>query len=698
VHSPDKNSLLTISLDHGLKAWNLQTGKVVIEKDLLGRDIKDLQKAPQHLMAPAQPQLMQLVNTQGREEDLFYLVTYSPRSHEFKFWAVQDSTNAPNTIAAIDDLHPDAHFIPPVEGMMNTTVWNLEEFYVHAATGWIGSELWIRARSGPHSKIYGIKFNLFESSDTLESEFSKSLSWISVNEGPLSLDSLKTGAILPGEVNTESDLLHTFSSSDRWLEFLFYPGRFTTPTLETALSVYRRGLGQHAPQQRGLSGTSLPSLQERLCNAISSKVALGHTSGGDIDFDRYEVEVAKQWQAYYGLVRDLHKQRTTSLALAFDPYEHLPWLLHADYATPIRRCAEIEILQCNADNISRPKNKDIFNSYLFQTLQDNDSEDVAKVLSVASAFRKTFSASFQHLLKQSVDIEILQEASLSVTDRIRELDERCSLSRSVGDEDFNKLTDSIDEVGGFDIITTASVYTTIERIGELQRGHQEKKEMTRYGAKALIRGAQETVNNSTAVLLDLLVLVVFLSVEIEPEELSPAFDATQLFPELIAGLKEHAVLSWLTSTIQPERQRRSSRHSDSISRASSDLFTSELNQARPEASIQSQTLMENIFIGDWADMMFPPLRESERLTYGCRAWTYGMKLNQQYDSVTYHIMSYLLRFGHLDIAKDFVKLLPSTPWGTYLKARLALGEGDFDIAASLLKSAAYSLCKYRLNY
>lgn len=268
---------------------------------------------------------------------------------------------------------------------------------------------------------------------------------------------------------------------------------------------------------------------------------------------------------------------------------------------------------------------------------------------------------------------------------MRALDERCKLCIQVSDDDFTKLTDALEELGGYKALDNELLFAALERLTEKQRGHKETYDLTKFGGKILIRGAQDTLQLGSTALLDLLVLLVFLTLEIEPSELSEQFDASSLFVEILSQLKEYAVLDWLASTVRPEKPS----HKSSTKIMALDSFQPQSNASQP-----CLTLLESIFLGDWADMLSPGGPQVALITYWCRAWTFGSQLSRVYDAITLHVMGNLLRNGNLDLAFSFLPYLSGSAWSTYLKARLHLSSGDPALAATYFKKTAFPLGTY----
>lgn len=103
------------------------------------------------------------------------------------------------------------------------------------------------------------------------------------------------------------------------------------------------------------------------------------------------------------------------------------------------------------------------------------------------------------------------------------------------------------------------------------------------------------------------------------------------------------------------------------------------------------TLLESIFIGDWPDMRSPQEPMSSLITYWSRAWTFGMDLGNEYEGVTAHILSSLLKSEDSQLALEFARFVPSSPWTTYLRARLSVAEGEYAYAAEYYTQAMEGL-------
>ncbi|KAF2471944.1 uncharacterized protein BDR25DRAFT_284258 [Lindgomyces ingoldianus] len=666
--SPDKKHIFTVCLNHRIRAWNVKNGRPGVQMDLLGQADQANEKMAPYFIGPSQSTLLAVVNIPGGVDGaLYHVVTYSPKQHQFKFWGVRDADNAD---LGIYDIQSGIAFIPPVDDMMRTTVWNLEEFFVNPGpAGWRGTELWIRARSGPSSKVYSLKFDLNEDSGRLAHIWK--YDWICTDSGALSVDGLKQNSGNPSEQDPDALGPGNFGVTEQWLDFLFYPGRFTMATLETALGLFRRGLGQNPAASAAKHG----SLKQRISATIATFAAQGRNSA--FDYDEFEDAVAAQWQAFYGLIRDLHKRRGESLSLVFDSRLEMPWLVLSDYLSAIRKCSEPEIISLNAATIAA---SDHLTGPLRKELAKADSRNVARLLNAAASFRKNLPISFNSQFQWQVNNELLQSQSLSVIDRMELLEQNCDLSRQVSDDDLSLLIEDL----GIDIkdLTTDMFLRAVQTLGqEEQRRTNRKRQIARFGLDALVRVSQETLDTSYNTLLDLLVLVLFMQFE---EDLSEDFDASEVFVEVVNQLKDCAILRWLASTTWS--------HQTPTGPSSEDLMKALDEKYRDSRKLPiAQTVLEGIFGHRCFDSPLPRGLKNELLTYWSRVWLNEVFRDQNFEASLEVIMGILLVQKEYGLALQFSKFLQEGNWSTYLKGRMHVALGEYTLASICFQKAAYNL-------
>lgn len=678
VLSPENDYIFTVCLDHVLRVWNANTGKIAIQEDLL-RDAELPDKSSQYFIGPSQPMLMQMINIQGGGMDgvEYHLVTYSPKKHQFKFLGIRDPEDMLN---GVKDVQSDFAFIPPIDEMMNTTVWNLEEFYVKATHGWRSTEIWIRARSGPSSKIYSLTFNLLDPVGVLTKVWKHH--WVSVDSGSLTVEGLKSIPTNPGELDALVPMVHNPSVTEQWLDFLLFPGRFTAATLETALLVYRKGI----EQKETPAASNKTPFKERLCAAVSSYVAFSRQNVANIDYEQHGTNLMAQWQMYYGLVRDLHKRRGEVLSLVYDYEQDMSWLILSDYASAIRLGSEVEIMRSNQHPLMTT-DPDRWPGPLQATLQDDDSQQIARLLFAAGQFRKGLGSKFKQQFQVVITNEMLQSSLMAIPARIETIEQSCKLCEQVSDEDVAKLEDAIGM--DFSELDDSLIRKTLETLTPVEAGRgTAKKQIARYGLRAVSRIAQETLEVTYDVLLDLMVLVIFLHVDVDPEEHSEEFNAADLFNEILLLLKDNAAVSWMSGTPWSH---------PAPTGASSTTFLKSLSERSRSSGISlpslSQTVLEGVAGRRTFDFSIPKKAQSEVITYWARMWISEPFRNQGYDQIVVDVMSILLQEKDTDLASDFLRFMGQSNWSTYLNARLCLLKGEYTLAAIYFKKASFKLGK-----
>jgi hypothetical protein len=664
--SPDGRHIISVCLDHRLRIYNIATGKLTIQRDLLHNHDGSHERNPPSFIGPSQSSLLQITNIRVASTGAAYhVVTYSPIEHQFKFWGIKD---ADDDVKGIFDTRDDISFIPPVDELMDATVWTMEEFYlVPGPAGWRGTELWIRGRSGPSSKVYSLSFDLDDDEDYLLDVWRTQ--WATVDPGPLTVERLQKNPTNPGEQEGDVSDLYETSSTERWLGFLFFPGRFTTSTLETALVFFRKGL-----QRSHSSRASKASLKERLCatvDAFATKV-----QGSTFELDRYEQVVAEQWQAFYGLVKDLHKRRGESLSLVYDYESDMPWLVLSDYVSAIRKCSRSETITLNAASVSSTHQ---LNTSLRKVLPSREEQSASKLLNAAASFRRRLPSSLQQELKRQVEMDLLQNRSITVVDRMELMEASCDLSQILTNDDLAAL---VEELGTeTKTLTTESFLEALQTLDEEEQGNEVKRrQIARYGLHALLRIAQETLETNHDTLLDLLLLILFLQFE---EDLSEKFDASVVFMELLARFKDHMVLSWLATTVW-SRQSATGQSTEQLLKALGEEY-------KTSKFPMSQTVLEGVHGNRTFDVNIPNAAKSGLLTYWSRVWIASVFEVQDFVSMVEETLGILLAQKEFGLAMEFSKFVPEGSWATYLKGRLHIALGENALASMYFQKAAYNL-------
>jgi hypothetical protein len=665
--SPDGKHIISVCLDHRLRIYNVASGKLTFQQDIL-HSFGSQERNPPYTIGPSQSTLLQVIDMHGPKGAEYYIVTYSPVEHQFKFWGVRDADDDMN---GLYDAQNEVDFIPPVDELMNATVWTLEEFFViPGAAGWRGTEVWIRGRSGPSSKVYSLRFDLHDDDlDNLAKVWRTE--WVAVDSGPLTVEGLRKNITNPGEQEFDTSDLFELDCTEQWLEFLFYPGRFTTATLETALLFFRKGL-ERSRSTRPPKG----SLKDRLCATVSAFAT--KAQDGTVEPDNYERALAEQWQAYYGLIKDLHKRRGESLSLAYDFKSDMPWLVLSDYLSAIRKCHEPEIIALNSVALSSARP---LSSPLAKIISGREERAMANLLNAAASFRRRF-PSLQQELPRQVKTDLLQNRSITVIDRMELMEESCNLSQLLTEDDLASL---VEELGtDFKALTTDLFLQALQTLAVDEEGHHKigRRQIARYGLSALHTISQEALATNYDTLLDLLLLILFLQYE---DELSDEFDASEVFIELLAQFKDNMVLTWLATTVWS--------YQAATGDSSKELLKSLGERFNTSRLPLTQTVLEGLYGEHTFDCMMPTRPSSGLLTYWSRAWIASVFKTIYFEPMVEATMGKLLSQKEFGLASDFSKFLPESTWATYLKGRLHIALGENALASVCFQKAAYNCGK-----
>ena len=666
--SLDGKHVWTVTLDHQLKAWSAATGRVALHRDLLNEksDRDGSKRPPQYVMTAEQGKLLQIVRAPDNPDDgsvsrmdeggNYYVWIHSPKDHQFKIYEV--SANGENL--RFDDLQPRATLIPPLEEMLNTNIWHLEEFHVHP-TPEKEAQLWIRARSGALCKTFTLTFDPLED-DVDEMTKTFRTGWTVVDSGPLTPERLRDANDFPAQLPFSAD--SSVTPTERWTSFLFSPGRFTTASIEAALNTYCKRRKLPSTTTKGSPASQAP-LPERLVTSVTSKITLARLVDNQPDYDSYQADVAAQWAGFYSILEELLRKRLESVSLSYDHDFAQPWSISADIVAPVRANDKLELMCLNTGLL---ENEVL--STAAQAIYHTNDDKVAILISAAHDFRRSLSAEAQDILKR-----LSHEDALCVDDDdavgFEGLYERADLGAEVSEEVFSALEANVADLDGLGSIDRKIFQQVLRRLDDTKpvSTHRHNLESCRYGDRFNVAVAQQSFRQNETILLDLLALVSFMAGDLEPTELHPDFSPRKLYTEIIKLLKQTALRLWLANHTRMEPSQDGS------------------------PDVVELTLLESFFAGDWKrnavtdDVVDMP----SALPLWSKTWAYAVDLNKDWSGATSHVFSMLLQSELYDLAADFVKFMTPTPWSTYMQARLDVALGEYDTAAMKFQEAANGL-------
>jgi len=661
--SPDCKHIFAVCMNHTLRIWNPNRAASVFSKDLLWRH-REAHEIPRVMLDPGSPNVLQLFQSDGDiEGDSYYAVTFSPHDlGQFKFWAIRDADSGGK---GVRDLFPDCSLKPPDPDPSpeSKAIWKVADFKVKGGQRGESLEIWILMISNRRYKLYNLRFNISNLATVWQDEWSSMAS-----------ETLKQ------RPQPQVSDLDSEDATDQWLNFILCPGKYTGLILETALGMYCSERSIALPRD-------IASLKERMCTAIALQVG---SSKSKSNFGQYRETTDQEWTVLWDIILDLDKSRWDVMSLAYDERLEMPWIAFADGCSIVRTCDKTEILIQNEPSV------------LSQSLSmlecpsvemDPGSEpklpdELACVIDAAATFRQRFSYGLQQTCSSVITEELWLDPSHSVPLRIQSFYDRCNFAEEIGSVTFDELTNALDMVHGFNGLETDALYAILDELSYSLPPDNSGLLHTFFGRKVLIHGARELIALRNRMLFDLLILVVFVDMEIDREEMPMEnFDAAPIYVKLLDLLQQYQLTQWLVENSRTEK----------IGGSAKSLISSVQNGNLSSGNqVTEMTILESLFALDLPPQSLEIQSQPESLTYSIKdllQWVIGGNEDRSRDEISVFVQTNLLANDNIDLASEFLRFQPSTAWSTYIKGRLYLAKGKFTEAAIYFKKAAFTLCK-----
>jgi nuclear pore complex protein Nup160 len=633
----DTPYVFTVSLDHRLRVWNLESRKIAYNGDLL-----NIEHAPTEMgKYVIHPSLSQLVKVYQDVNEKVLVVTYSPAgAGQFKFWSVNAEMDGNLELM---DQFPDEVLEPPAP---TTDVWTLADFSVDFnKSNSSRVSLWVLWKNNLTYRVQKVDFQL----DSGSARAAWANDWVAV--------ATETLAETPLPLNLPSD---PADPTQKWVEHILYPGRFTAATIETSLSLYERGMG-------GAKNSTLrtsKNLAEKMCSLIASTTTVGRSSEG-MDYDQFRTAVDAQWRRFYRLVSELDKQRGEALSFAFDPSSQLAWVVTSDGVSAIRDCSPIERLWHNPDSIL-----------------PQQVEAVAALVTAASVFRDSFSDALLHACKTILTAELSQDPSSADPARLRAFYDNCNFGGQITDDDYTQL---LSNLGGNFKGVKHEVYESL--LGAMTASEEsdqrlERLQLAEVGKKTVIKGVQETIEMHQAILFDQIVLLVFIESELDPEEDDIQLDTAVIYKQLLIMLRRLELLSWLAKTQISIPLPKTERSNSITEKTTSPSKRSDLTQT---VTVLEACTSHLLGLTAHTDEPVSSLL-TDMLIRVCDP-------EAEYELQPVMIQAFLLKLDRPDLAGEFSKFCDKDPFSVYIQGRVALAVKDLETAAMCFKKAAFGLGK-----
>lgn len=678
--SPNGRLIWTLGLDHMLKAWDIDTGKVAMTRNIVGGPNEDEgSKNGRYIMSAEQGTLLQIVSAPDASDSQalaslntevpYYLIVYSPKDHQFKVFGVRSARDEDGTEEVhLDDMHRRDKLIPPIDDLMNTNIWQMEHFAFSPGENFSGAQLWLRVRSGAICRTFMLEFDLLDQDGAaidLEDVFANG--WSAVDSSSLTVDKLKSSVDFIA-VTGNQDVTRT--PSEKWLDFLFFPGRFSQASLESALYLYCKGRSLPTSTSRGIRANEQP-LKERITGAVAAKILLRRLPTNDQpDYESYQRDLQTQWETFFTLLTHLHNRRHETIGFAFDLEESLPWTICADFVAPMRANSGFENLALNADLIMSGDINETHDHVRSRIIETDEDIARSQFLALARRCRSCFAAVPQSKLRSiAIASAMAQTADETAEEGMQSIYDRCNFQDEIGELEYNILNDLSDELNGLGGLNDDHFLAITERIEDVPANDRgvDREVLGRLGRPFSVAVAQETLQRSQAILLDMLALLVFLHCDLQEDELSEELRPAQVYENLMMHLKHVELRLWLVSNVRVEKKQAGGRRSEQL------------------------TLYEHMFAQDWKakpDRQNVSYGLAELLTAWSKSWIFGISISHVYDRLCGHILADLVEHHDVDLALDFLKIAPDTAWVSYLKGRLYILTGEYELAGLAFHEAA----------
>ena len=664
ARSLDKKHVFAVCLNHTLRIWNINKATSVFSMDLLWKH-REPHDIPRVMLDPGSPNLLQLFKIDEIIDGCeYYAATFSPHDFgQFKFWGIRDPDHG---AMGVRDLFPEYSLKPPDPDPSpeSKTIWKVADFKITGGQQGKSLQMWILMRSNRQYKLYNLKYDIQDLANVWRDNWSATtFETLDDSEPPVISD-----------IDPED-------ATDKWLDYVFYPGRYPETILETALGMYCSERSVSLPSPKA-------PLKERVNSAIVAQVSSVNATS---DFDKYRTATNQEWIVLWQDIRDLEKSKWEVLSLACDEHAEMPWIAFADGCSAVRTCDQIENMVQNSSADLAVSN----NILPTPSVEVEDGaeprlpDELAVIIEAGTTFRQSFSYRLRRTCDRVLAAELWLDPSYSVPLRIQSFYDQCDFANEIGNAPFDDLMGALDRIGGFNGLETETVLAILD---EFTHGLPEQASdlvHTKFGLKLLINGAQEMIDLRMRLLFDLLVLVIFVDMEIDREETPMEnFDAPKIYVELLELLKQYQIMQWLAKNTRPEKSDPSFKPAPANA-----VKTDSSGNSKPRIS----TVLESLFALDLPAQSYEMQSQSEALTQSIQdllIWaTGGHDPTVSFDDVPVYVQCNLLANGDLDLASDFLRFQPSTAWATYIKGRLSLLKGEFTEAAIYFKKAAFKLCK-----
>jgi nuclear pore complex protein Nup160 len=631
----DASFLLTVCLDHRMRIWNLNTGQILYTGDILNAD-RNPQENGKWTIDPSQSNLIQVVGDGvGRR----VCATFSPiGSGEFKFWKMilKDEETL-----IVEDAFPTNRLVPMLPS--SSDVWTLAD-YALSQPPEEELQLWALWKNNMTYRVQRLEVDHGNIGSSWESD------WDGVF-----IDTTVPTAQTSGPCDPTD-------STEKWLELILQPGRFTKSTLETALHIFERSVGVQKDNQ----GRSHKGIAESICSVLATTASLDRNSSGGMDYEQFRASSEIQWRRFNRLLMELQRQRGEAVSLVLDAESDMTWVVCSDLVSAIRECSPLERL-CH--NLSRP---------------DDGSEQSAALISTGLAFLDGFSDNIWQLCNAVLRTELFEETSKTDFERIQFFFDRAGFWRGITEEDCAQVVENLGQ--NFKLVTDQLYGQVFDFISASDaRSRSIRHPSTEFGRKLIVEAVSETINLQWKVCFSQLILLVHMEYEYDQEEdaLHNRVDIGYVFRQLIAALRRLEFLRWLAKTEISVPVAR-------LDRANSVSGSSPTAIKRSSDDFQSITALEgNIghLVGFGSTRNEPLASSITHIVTNLCAPDSDIEFSPTL------IQCFLIKRDRADLALELAPFCDQNPFSLYVQGRVFLALKDYNTAAIHFKKAAIGMSK-----
>lgn len=617
---------ITVCLDHRMRIWNLEDGQILYTGDILNAE-RTPQEVGKWSIDPSQSNLLQLV---GKNRAQRACVTYSPvGAGEFKFWNI--TAKDPHTVV-VKDRFPN-HTFPPVTPS-SSDVWTMADFVVSDPDK-DQLQLWTLWKNNMTYRVQRRELD----GPSMGQTWNDNWDGVYVETGTATAQT--SGPCDPTDV------------TEKWLQMILQPGRFTKATLDTALSIYERGLGtgKEARKTRGLA--------ESICTVLGSTASLERSSSGVMDYEQFRSASEVQWRRFYRLLIELDKQRGEAIGLALDPDAGITWVVCADLLSAVRESSGLERMYHNMPTTS------------------GSQERLAALVNSALGFIDGLPDNLLQLSTSLLRPELFEESSKTDMERIQHFYDKSGFWRGITDEDCAQLIDALGSNFG---IVTDELYSDMLALVAAPPDAKNRKlgqPLTEFGRKLVMKAVQENVELQWKVCFSQLILLVHMEFEPEKDEdaLHNRFDIGQVFRQLVGALQRLELLRWLAKT---EITIPYFRHEKG-----SPVVTKKGLEESQVATALEVNIAHLLGFGDFSE---------EPLATGITDLVSNLCAPDSDIEVSPSLIQCsLVKRERADLALELAPFCDQNPFSVYVQGRVLLALKDFESAAIELRKAAIGM-------